>query len=84
MMILNIAMASAALASTVYMGLLLHRITIPGLFSGNVQARGRHYTRSGEPIRYWFCIFFFVFVFLMLCFCSIVFVSSVWMGFHAH
>ncbi len=77
-MIIELFIAIAMIWAAGYLGYFLHKITLPGLISGKVQARGRHYTKSSEPLRFWFCIVFFVLMFLMMCFVSVIWTLHVW------
>ena len=81
-MILEIIMMLFVLWVTVYTGMLLRDIMIPGLLSGKLQARGRYYTRADQPIRFWCGIFFWISMFLLGLFASVVFVSEVWTRLH--
>ena len=77
-MILEIIIMLVMFWGTVFWGIALRDITIPGLLSGKVQARGRHYTRADQPIRFWFCIVSFILVFLMMLFISAGYVLKGW------
>ena len=77
-MMLQIIIMLLALWGTVFMGMALRDIVIPGLLSGKLQARGRYYTRADQPIRFWFCIVSFILVFLMMLFISAGYVLKGW------
>lgn len=63
---------------TIGLGNLLQKIALPGLRTGKLQARGRIYSRSSEPIRFWFGIVFWFLMFLMMLTLSLLGTVQIW------
>jgi hypothetical protein len=68
------------IAGSILAGNFLYTITLPGLRSGKLQARGKIYSRSSEPVRFWFGIVFFIFVFFMMFVLSANGIVHIWMS----
>jgi hypothetical protein len=77
-MIFEIVLIVVMIGTTIYLGNFLHKITLPGLRTGNIQARGRYYSRSREPLRFWFCAISFILIFLMMLSVSLLGTVQVW------
>ena len=55
---------------------ILKDIVVPGLKSGNLQAKGVVYSRREQPLRFWFGICFWFLTLAILLFATLVFVLN--------